>query len=730
MVKKWIARVVALAIVVFAMVETKVLFDKIKNGDFTIEALYDVKRESYAKSVDTSKDSSSTTVESVEKEEDISDLGALPQSERSSKTGDDFYLNLSHYVLWESGEYDENTGEKAEQRRRLRYPDLIEIDCPSYNVALTEGYKLRICEYTEDKVFVRSVLLKDGEVYEVSRIGEYFSVTIIKDENEKSLSPGQWNGIFSGGINIIICTDKWLNYSGKAGETSTVKVLKTNFKGNLSDVLLADKDDEFAEILWNYQVENGIYSVSDDAMNNNNPTYYISSSDGDDDNSGLSPDSPKKSVQYFSGMSDINILLKCGDIFDVPKGIKVGNNCMIAAYGQGSRPRLNFYRKLDVEFTKSDGIENVWEADLSSLDIVKESGDKDNCNIGQLIIDGEINWKRFVWSSKEEYNPHHIENSKDGAWAVDWKTSRLYLYSETDPNECQIEYAPPVTAITVQNVQNVTIKGIEVRGAGCHGCNILSSKNVDISCCYFNNIGGSIHLSSGMRYGNAFQVWNGGSNINVHNNLASWIFDTCFTHQGSDRESVVEHVHFTDNIGSHFYWGIEVWGDGYSNNGFEDVTYTGNVLYDNIDLTNPDTPMQVGKNSRLLGVSDKDYVSYRVGYKYHQMSSINVNNSGSGQVTKVENNIAWNSNRFLLWATNSRNEENFSALMNNLFYAEGALNKACLMRYTINGEKIYCDNNKYIDSSNTWSVHFEGEEYDCHEELEKLEGRLDAIAGR
>ena len=37
------------------------------------------------------------------------------------------------------------------------------------------------------------------------------------------------------------------------------------------------------------------------------------------------------------------------------------------------------------------------------------------------------------------------------------------------------------------------------------------------------------------------------------------------------------------------------------------MTYTGNVLYDNIDLTNPDTPMHVGKNSRLLGVSDKDY---------------------------------------------------------------------------------------------------------------------------
>jgi hypothetical protein len=255
-------------------------------------------------------------------------------------------------------------------------------------------------------------------------------------------------------------------------------------------------------------------------------------------------------------------------------------------------------------------------------------------------------------------------------------------------------------------------------------------ENVTISCCYIHDIGGSVHTQSGMRYGNALQVWNSGKQIVVSNNFASWIFDTCFTNQGSDKECEVEHVHFTNNIGAHFYWGIEVWGDGYSQNAFNDVTYTDNVLFDNIDLTNPDTPMQAGSNTRPLETTDKEYVSYRTGYKYHQMSAINANNSGKGQITKIENNIAWNSNRFLVQASNSRKEETFSALKNNLLYAENVLNKACLFRYTNNGEKIYCNDIKYLDSSNKWSVHFRGEDYDNKEERSLLEQKLKTIAGK
>ena len=53
-----------------------------------------------------------------------------------------------------------------------------------------------------------------------------------------------------------------------------------------------------------------------------------------------------------------------------------------------------------------------------------------------------------------------------------------------------------------------------------------------------------------------------------------------------------------------------------------------------------------------------------------------------------------------------------------------------MFRYIINDEKHYLDKIKELDSSNKWSVHFRGEEYDNKEELALLEQKLGIIAGR
>ncbi|MBO4616016.1 MAG: hypothetical protein J5717_01575 [Lachnospiraceae bacterium] len=726
MAKKWITRVLVLGIVAFVMFKTKGFFDDLTDGTYDhaiVSVAEAMSKNNSSKKENKGSGSSTSTSTSVSVPEVV--------YEPTDKTGDDFYLDLSQASLWNSGEYDAKTGEKAEQKRRLRYPDIITIECSKYNIQLTEGFTLRFCEYDKDNAFIRSVDLAGGDVFTPSKDGEFFSITLIKNEGEKSLSPGQWNRLISAGIQIVICTDKWLNFSGE--ETGSLIGGETGYaqSEDLSELLFAGKDEELSQILWNEQIKNGIYTLSAEELNTGWPTYYVSSSDGDDSNSGLTREEPKKKLEYFSGMSNVNVLLKCGDTFEVPQGYKLGSNCIYAAYGSGARPKISFYRNLDVKFTPSEGINNVWQADLSGLEIVTGQEDsKDNCDIGQLILDGEVNWKRYVWSSKEQYNPHYIEERGEGAWAVDWRTNILYLYSETNPNDIDIKYAPPINGLSGSAIKNTVIKGLDVSGAGRHCLNLINCENVEVSCCYFHHIGGSVQSSSGMRYGNAVQVWNGAKSINIHNNYASWIFDTCFTNQGSDRESLVEHVHFTDNLGAHFYWGIEAWGEAYTDKPFNDVTYTGNVLYDNIDLTNPTTRMHANSKSKLLGTKDSDYVSYRTGYKFHQMSSINLTNSGTGQITKIENNIAWNSNRFLVFATNSRKEEHFSALKNNLLYAENVLKGGRLMRFNESGQKIYCEGPDYLDSSNDWSVHFSGEEYDNSGERSKLSAALNKIAGR
>ena len=63
-----------------------------------------------------------------------------------------------------------------------------------------------------------------------------------------------------------------------------------------------------------------------------------------------------------------------------------------------------------------------------------------------------------------------------------------------------------------------------------------------------------------------------------------------------------------------------------------------------------------------------EYVSYRGGYQYHQMSNLETNNSGTGEVTRIKNNVFSETNRFLYYINNSRKESVYSNLENNTFY--------------------------------------------------------------
>lgn len=652
------------------------------------------------------------------------------EERRSLPAEEGFFLDLSHFVLWESGDYNSETGEKEENYRRIRYPGQFECRNCEYVVSLSEGYTLNVFEYSNEQDYLGKYSFSDGGKYLPSKEAGFFTISLKKDVDEKKISPGQWSKLFGNDVRVILCTENMLNFTTNE-EGSLIEAFESRdcSSEEMSELLLSGQDDELASILWNQQVKNGIYSLNGEELNNGNITYYVSSSEGDDCNSGLDKHHPRKSLSYFSGFSNVNVLLKCGDTFDLSEGLCVGNNCIYAAYGDGNRPVLYFYRPFEEAFYKDGRAEHLWVADVSEMDICDGSGTKDNCNIGQLVIGGELNLNRCVWSSDDSFNPESVVKNKDNAWAVDWVDSKLYLYYESDPNEKEILYSPPSTALTMNGVSNVMIKGLEIRGAGRHAINLTDTKNISVSCCYINHIGGSVLRQAGVRYGNGIQVWNSGEDIDVEFNYLSWIFDTCFTNQGSDTNSVVKHLHFNRNIGAHFYWGIEVWGSGYSKNEFSDVVYSDNILFDNVDVTNPTTPMHAGPNTRLQGITDEEYVSYRNGYRYHQMSAVNVSNSGIGEVTRIENNLAWNSNRFLVLANNSRNEESFSPLKNNLFYAEVAEEEACMLRFTQDDKKNYCVKMEYLDESNEWSIHLASDNYEPVNEKRKMKSLLTFIQG-
>ena len=514
--------------------------------------------------------------------------------------------------------------------------------------------------------------------------------------------------------------------------TDQSNATKSYSADQMISMLTEGRSEDLAEALWQEQIANGIYSVTQEELKKNMLVYYVSSSEGDDNNLGISPDSPKKSLEGLAGISNITVLLKCGDTFDMNNTFYAGSGCIYATYGVGKRPVLNFYRDIGMTFQRVTNYTNVWQADLSEIEeIVNDSESMNNCNIGQLCINGTTNWKRLYVSTSESQGFNYadaLQQRADNSWSVDWINSSFYMYSESDPNNMEILIAPDRHGIYLATAENTIVKGWEITGVGAHACYINECTAVTVTNCYFHNIGGAYHRSAGVRYGNAVQVWNGGADITVSFNYADWIFDSCYTDQGSSSEAVGNNIVFQNNIGAHSFTGIETWSDIYTDKEFNHLLYAGNILYAMCDITDPDNHLYSDSNGKVITENgdETEYVSYRGGYTYNQMACLNASLSKTENGLLIQDNIFWKTNRVLLLLNNG--SEGYPYLYNNLFWEWVPSGAECLYRYTdSNGKKIF--SNDLMLPENYQSVYIEGTDTDCNQEYARLHAALCRVMG-
>ncbi len=459
----------------------------------------------------------------------------------------------------------------------------------------------------------------------------------------------------------------------------------------LTNKLLQDSGRDFADMLWENQKAGGGDSYDQAQLGKGKLLiYYVSSSEGDDANDGLSSETPKKSLEQFSGISNINILLKCGDTFHMTESFIVGDSVTLASYGEGSRPVLSYYQPLKVQWNESVSYENVWCADLKEISLLyDDTAQRSNCNIGHLLIEGECNWKRKVKNEGENFRyEEYLSEAADGSWAVDWENSVIYLYAESDPGKMEICYALPVHGLQMNNIGSSQILGLEITGAGFHGISLCNANHIKIQSCYIHHIGGAFRQGVGSRYGNAVEIWDSGQQITVSYNVADWIFDTCYTNQGSGADAVEKNIVFSYNIGRYCFWGIETWGDGYAEQPFANIVYKGNILMNACDVTAPEATAFCNEQEQLINENGNrietqvPYVSYREGYTYHQMSLLNAaDNCQEGELA-IEGNVFWGTKRFLGLFSKLDRGRGFPLPENNLFYGSVPAEEICLFRYT------------------------------------------------
>lgn len=468
------------------------------------------------------------------------------------------------------------------------------------------------------------------------------------------------------------------------GDVSSEKLYPAK---KLVNTLLGDNGRTAADILWENQKATGIYEYDKEQIEQGKLlVYYISSSEGSDENDGLSPEKPKKSLDAFAGISNINLLLKCGDTFQMSSTFSLGSNVVLAPYGEGARPILDFYQPLLVRWKKVKAYANVWKADLKEVEGLADT----NCNVGQLLINGQCNWKRKIKQSGDDYAyGEYLAQVADGSFMLDEGNSILYLYTESNPNNENIAYALPAHGLSMNNIRGSRVLGMEITGAGFHGISLCNVVDVQIKNCYIHHIGGGLLSNTGPRYGNAVELWDGGQDVLVSHNMADWIFDTCYTNQGSNSKAVQKDVTFSYNIGRFSFWGIETWGDGYAEQPFERIVYDGNILMNACDVTAPTEAAFCDREEKLINnngeyiETPEPYNSYRgSGYNYHQMSLLNATDNRNKGELKVVNNVFWGTKRFLCMLGKSEEGKKFLLPENNLFYGEIPSSNVCLYRTT------------------------------------------------
>ena len=265
-------------------------------------------------------------------------------------------------------------------------------------------------------------------------------------------------------------------------DSEEIVIEKTQYSAEDIAKALYNDSLDFTEMLW-YGLKPQAKDALEEKMENGYLTYYLSE-EGDDANDGMSPEKPRKSLEKYSNLSNINILLKCGETYDMTTGFNLGSNVVMGFYGDGERPRINFYQEIDREWKPAPGYTNVWMLDLAETVFDNDAGNQTNCNIGHLLIDGQVNWKRLCVFENTDYNfPEYLAECKDYSWGVDFKNKTLYMYDDRNPNQRNIQFALNSNALNVSNSRNSSLIGLEFMGAGRHGISMVDATNIEVCSC-------------------------------------------------------------------------------------------------------------------------------------------------------------------------------------------------------------------------------------------------------
>ena len=259
-------------------------------------------------------------------------------------------------------------------------------------------------------------------------------------------------------------------------------------------------------------------------------TYFVDSGAAGRSGSGLSPDAAAASWRELDIQPGDEVLFRRGSVFRdallPPNGTQEAP-IRFGANGEGEKPAFLGSADASDPACWQETAPNVWQCMLPL-----------ESEVGNLIFNGGESCGILAWEESGLNAQGKWHDTRIGlhSRAVGKPVpGALSMYSEGNPGEvyrhieCALYGARRMCSATAY----VTFEDLAFRYSGVHGFAATDAKGVEVRRCDFDFIGGVVwDRDLKIRFGNAFELWNGGSDIAMEDCACYEVYDSCFTHQG------------------------------------------------------------------------------------------------------------------------------------------------------------------------------------------------------
>lgn len=278
--------------------------------------------------------------------------------------------------------------------------------------------------------------------------------------------------------------------------------------------------------------------------------YYVDPMNGMDQNSGLSPEEAIRDYRQLTPCPGDTVLFRRGCVLRGPLRTVCGDETGVityGAYGKGEKPRFLGSAEICDPTCWEEIQPNIWRYCGAEIP-----------EVGNIVLNDEECCANMCWEPEEmskqgDWYDSHAGIAEDGELreALEGVERRFLFYSEGNPAKVysKMECSLVKDRTLLQGNRYVTVEDLCFAYNGVHGLGETRPEHLLVRNCEFRFLGGAVwNRKLKIRFGNGFEIWEGGKDIRCENNRFYEIYDSCVTHQGSEECEPVWDIYFVGNV--------------------------------------------------------------------------------------------------------------------------------------------------------------------------------------